>query len=85
MDTSKKLYRSRTNRVISGVMGGLGEYSSVDPVLVRIVYITLTAFTAVVPGVLAYILMAMVMPENPAEVPVQKAAADEHKDETPET
>ncbi len=65
---SKRLYKSRDNRVIAGVIGGLGEYFDIDPVLFRVTYIALTVFTAVVPGIIAYILMAIVVPSQPATI-----------------
>lgn len=61
----KRLYKSKDNKIIAGVMGGLGEYFDVDPVLFRIAYIVITISTAVIPGVIAYILMALVMPDRP--------------------
>lgn len=62
---NKKLYKSSDNKVISGVMGGLGEYFDIDPVVFRVIYTAFSCFTAVVPGILAYILMAIVMPSRP--------------------
>jgi len=41
---SKKLYRSRKNRIIGGVLGGLAEYLQVDVVLLRIIYLLLMFF-----------------------------------------
>jgi len=61
----KRLYKSDDDKVIAGVIGGLGEYFNVDPVLLRVVYIIFTFFTAVVPGLLAYIIMAIIIPEKP--------------------
>lgn len=61
---NKKLYRSEENKVIAGVMGGLGEYFDVDPVLFRVIYLLLTIFTAAIPGVLAYILMILIVPKH---------------------
>lgn len=61
---NKKLYRSEENKVIAGVMGGLGEYFDVDPVLFRVIYLLLTIFTAAIPGVLAYILMILIVPKQ---------------------
>lgn len=62
----KRLYRSRTDRKIAGVCGGLAEYLNIDPTLVRqlVVFAVLFAGT----GVLAYIVCALVIPEAP-EVP----------------
>jgi phage shock protein C len=62
---SKRLYKSTDNKVIAGVMGGFGEYFDIDPVVLRVMYIGLSAFTALAPGILAYILMAIIMPRKP--------------------
>ena len=65
---NKKLYRSNENKVIFGVMGGFGEYLDVDPVLLRVIYIFLSVFTAFFPGVIAYILMAIVVPKKAEKI-----------------
>lgn len=62
---NKKLYRSVDNKVIAGIMGGLGEYFDIDPVLFRVIYLIFTIFSGVVPGVLAYLLMILIMPKPP--------------------
>lgn len=67
--TQKRLYRSRHNKVISGVMGGLGEYFELDPVLIRVIYLGLSAFSAIFPGIIAYIFMALIMPLEPEGTP----------------
>ena len=58
----KKLYKSRSNRVLKGVCGGIGEYLNIDPVIVRLVWVlfTLTAFV----GLVAYIIACFIIPEN---------------------
>ena len=61
----KRLYRSAENRVFAGVMGGLGEYFNVDPVLLRLGYVFLLIFTAFIPGIIAYIVAILVVPEKP--------------------
>ncbi len=61
----KRLYKSEDNKVIAGVMGGLGEYFDIDPVVFRVAYTAFSFFTGIAPGVLAYILMAIVMPHKP--------------------
>jgi phage shock protein C len=61
----KRLFKSSENKIISGVIGGLGEYFDVDPVLLRVGYVLITVFTAVFPGIIAYILMSMVVPKKP--------------------
>lgn len=63
--SNKKLYKSKENKVLAGVMGGIGEYLDVDPVILRVVYIVISSFTAVVPGVLAYVIMAFIIPNKP--------------------
>ena len=58
----KELKKSNTNRVVCGVCGGLGEYFNVDPTVVRLLWI---AFSLMVgSGILAYIIAAVIMPEN---------------------
>ncbi|MFA6434943.1 MAG: PspC domain-containing protein [Elusimicrobiales bacterium] len=64
----KKLYRSKDNRVFAGIIGGLGEYYDVDPVLLRLGCIFLAAFTAFIPGIIAYIAATFVVPEKPSAV-----------------
>jgi phage shock protein C len=61
----KRLYRSRTHRVIGGVAGGLGEYLDVDPVLVRIIFVV--AFFAGGVGILAYLICWIIIPEQRLE------------------
>ena len=59
---TKRLYRPRNGRQIAGVCAGLGEYFNIDPVLVRVAFI-ITALAGG-PGIVAYILLALVMPEE---------------------
>lgn len=72
----KRLYKSVDNVVIFGVMGGLGEYFDVDPVVFRVGYTAFTFFTGIAPGVFAYIFMAIVMPKKP-KVIVEKVEVKE--------
>ena len=58
----KRLFRSRKDRIIGGVCGGLGNYLNVDPVLVRVVWAIL--FFAAGVGLLAYILAWIIIPEE---------------------
>ena len=64
----KRLYRSKDNKIFAGVVGGLGEYFDVDPVALRLLWVVATAFTAMVPGIIAYILAVMVVPLKPEHV-----------------
>lgn len=60
----KKLYRSRTNKAIAGVLGGLGEYTNIDPVVLRLLFVCLVIFTGFFPGILLYVLAALIIPEQ---------------------
>jgi len=64
----KRLVRPR-NRKIAGVCAGLAEYFDLDVILVRVLWIICTIFSGVVPGVLAYVIAWIVMPEEPAILP----------------
>lgn len=61
----KKIYRSRTNRQISGVCGGIAEFFNIDPTIIRLVWALVSIFSAAVPGVLIYFVCALVIPEEP--------------------
>lgn len=61
----KKLYRSKTERKLEGVCGGLAVYLNVDPTIVRLVWALVSVFSAAVPGVLLYIICALIIPEEP--------------------
>ena len=56
---TKRLYRSRRNRWIAGVCGGIGEYFNIDPIIVRILAIVIPGF-----GWLAYLLCAIFIPSE---------------------
>ncbi|GAA1754204.1 MULTISPECIES: PspC domain-containing protein [Streptomonospora] len=63
---SKKLRRSRRQRILTGVSGGIGEFVGVDPNIVRVVFVALTIFGAGT-AVLLYIAAWLVMPEEDGE------------------
>jgi len=60
----RKLMRSRNDRMFSGVCGGLATYASMDPVLIRLLVAIGTFVTGIFPGLIAYIIAAMVIPEE---------------------
>lgn len=60
----KKLYRSRHNRMLAGILGGIGEYLDVDPTVVRVVYLILLILTAVFPLVLIYLALYFIIPAS---------------------
>lgn len=60
----KKLERSRTDRMIAGVLGGFGTYFNIDAVLLRVVFVFSVLITGFFPGVIAYIIAIFIMPEE---------------------
>ncbi len=58
----KKLYKIEQDKVICGVCGGIGEYLDLDPNIVRLIAVLITIFSAGFPTVVAYIVMACVLP-----------------------
>jgi phage shock protein PspC (stress-responsive transcriptional regulator) len=62
----KKLYLSRTDKKLAGVVGGLAEYYEVDSTVLRIVFLLILVFTGFFPGLIFYIAAAMIMPKKPA-------------------
>ena len=73
-EQTKKLYRSRQERMIGGVAGGLGEYLNVDPTLMRLAFVILTFFGG--SGIPIYLIMWLVIPESPG-TPVPPPPAQE--------
>ena len=63
VDMEKRLYRSRNDRKLAGVCGGIAEYYGWDPTLVRVAWIVLTLLGG--SGILIYLIMWLVMPESP--------------------
>ena len=69
-DTSGRTFtRSRSQRMLSGVCGGLAQYFQIDVTLVRIAYVVLTMVTAFWIGVIAYLVMAVAVPEESSNRP----------------
>ncbi|MFT4834825.1 MAG: phage shock protein C [Marinoscillum sp.] len=61
---TKRLYRSKSESIIAGVCGGMAEYFDLDPTLVRIGFITLSVLSAAFPGILVYIILWIVVPDQ---------------------
>ena len=59
----KKLYRSKSNRMIAGVCAGVAEYLNIDPTVIRVIWAIASLFAFV--GVVAYIACALIIPEKP--------------------
>lgn len=58
-----KLHRSRNNRMIAGVMGGIAEYVGWSPTWVRLLFVIVSTMSAAVPGILIYIILWIIMPK----------------------
>jgi len=65
-ENPRKLYRSGVNRMIGGVCGGVAEYFSLDPTLVRVLWLIFSIFTGV--GIPVYFLCLVIVPSNPDHV-----------------
>ena len=64
-EESKRLYRSRKDRVLFGVCGGIAEYFNIDPTIVRLVWVIMTLIYGV--GILLYIILTLIVPKEPLE------------------
>lgn len=64
MSTHPPLRRSRRDRVIAGVVGGLADCFGLDPTLARIVYVLVSIFSAAFPGIIVYILLWILIPDE---------------------
>ncbi len=62
MKNNKRLYRSTVDYMLCGVCGGIAEYFDIDPTLVRLAWVILSAMSAG-SGILAYIVAAIVIPK----------------------
>ena len=80
---NKRLYRSRKEKMIGGVCGGLAEYFDIDPVFVRILFVV--AVFAGGSGILAYIICWIIIPEQPYSIPVTPTAPSSQPDPTQPT
>ncbi|MEN8152681.1 MAG: PspC domain-containing protein [Acidobacteriota bacterium] len=75
----KKLYKSRENKVIDGVCGGIAEYFEVDPVLVRLIFVLFFFFGG--SAILAYIIGIIIMPVKSYDTKIEKT--EKNKEVTP--
>ncbi|MBL8202367.1 MAG: PspC domain-containing protein [Chromatiales bacterium] len=58
----RRLSRSRTNKMIAGVCGGIAEYFDWDPTVVRLAYVLLSILSVAFPGVLVYLVLWLITP-----------------------
>ncbi len=61
----KKLYRSKTERKISGVCGGIAKWVDMDVSIIRILWVVISLMTTGIPGTVVYLLCALIIPEEP--------------------
>lgn len=64
MSSPRTLSRSRSNRVIAGVVGGIAARFGTDPTLTRIVFVLVSVLSAAFPGILVYAVLWLLMPEE---------------------
>lgn len=79
----KKLYKSDFDQVITGVIGGIGEYFNIDPTVLRIAFVVLVLITGIFPGIIAYIIAYFIVPEKPHAVSTIVTPPPMEKPETP--
>ena len=60
----RRLYKSDTDKMLSGVCGGIGEYFNIDPTLIRLAWVILSVPTALFGGLVAYIIAAIIIPSR---------------------
>ena len=70
--TTRKLYRSQTSRMLTGVCGGVAEYLAVDATIVRIAWLLASLFNGI--GIIAYLVFLLLVPNNPEQTSVENAA-----------
>jgi phage shock protein PspC (stress-responsive transcriptional regulator) len=79
----KRLYRSRSDRMLWGVCGGLAKYFAIDPTIVRVIFILTIFFNGI--GILAYIILAIVVPQESSETREPSETVRENVTEMKET
>lgn len=60
----KRLFKDKSTGIISGVCSGIAQYFDTDASIVRILYIVLSIFSAAFPGIIVYIILAIILPEK---------------------
>ena len=63
METTHKLYRSKKDRKVAGVCGGLGEYLGTDATVIRVLFIVLAVLGGA--GLIIYLAMWLIVPQEP--------------------
>jgi phage shock protein C len=63
MDSTRKLYRSKTDRKVAGVCGGLAQYFNIDPTLIRVLFVVLAILGG--SGLVLYLALWIIVPNEP--------------------
>lgn len=63
-DLKRPLRRSRSDRMIAGVVGGIAQYFGIDSTLARVLYVVGSIVSAAFPGILVYVIMWAIVPEE---------------------
>ena len=63
----QELTRPRQDRKMAGVCAGLANYLGLDPTVVRVIYAILSLCTAIVTGLIVYLILMLVIPEDPTK------------------
>jgi len=64
---AKKLYRSKTKKMIAGVCGGLADYFDIDISLVRLIFVAISLVTAIIPMLIFYVIAWIILPVEEPE------------------
>jgi phage shock protein C len=76
INTTRKITRSRDERIIAGVAGGLAAYLGIDPLLVRLVFVLVALANGL--GVLIYLVLWLLLPNVDSAAPTARAAVQEN-------
>ncbi len=71
----KRLYRSRNERMLGGVCGGLADYLNADPTLIRLLFVVFALAGG--PGIIAYLLFWIIVPLEPRDTQLAPATSEE--------
>ncbi|HEY4555811.1 MAG TPA: PspC domain-containing protein [Lysobacter sp.] len=66
MNTPRRFVRSRHDRMIAGVLGGIARHFGWSPGLLRVVFVIVSVLSAAFPGILVYLVLWLLMPEEGA-------------------
>lgn len=75
----KKLYKSTNNKMLSGVCAGFADFIGIDPTIVRVIYALVSFFTGGFPGVIIYIMLAIIIPEDNGMIDTDATNHDEEE------